>query len=171
MNFCANFFCQMYAKRIEMSMLGELNYFLGLQVKQCKDGMFINQAKYVKDLLKKLDLENIKSMNTPMSSSLKLDKDEHGKSVNIKRCRGMIESLLYLMANRLNIMFNVCLCTCFQANPKESNLVAVKRIFRYLSSTIELGLWYPKNTSFDLISYSDADFGGCKMDRKSTSGT
>ena len=90
------FLCKDFAtcmeKEFEMSMMGELNYFLGLQVKQCKNGIFINQAKYVKDLLNKFDLENIKSMSTPMSSSLKLDKDEHGKSVDIKRYRGMIGS-------------------------------------------------------------------------------
>ena len=72
-------------KEFEMSMMGEMNYFLGLQVKQCKDGIFVNQEKYVKELLKKFDLEGVKSMSTPMSSSLKLDKDDNGKSVDIKK--------------------------------------------------------------------------------------
>lgn len=83
----------------------------------------------------------------------------------------MIGSLLYLTASRPDIMFSVCLCARFQSCPKESHLVAVKRIFRYLLGTINLGLWYPKLTSFELMSYSDADFAGCKIDRKSTSGT
>jgi hypothetical protein len=85
--------------------------------------------------------------------------------------RGMIGSLLYLTASRPDIMFCVCLCARFQSCPKESHLVAVKRIFRYLLGTIDLGLWYPKFTLLDLVRYSDADFAGCKIDRKSTSGT
>ena len=106
-----------------------------------------------------------------MSSSTKLDKDERGKSVDIKLYRSMIGSLLYLTASRPDILFSVCLCARFQSNPKESHLVAVKRIFRYLLDTPTLGLWYPKGSTFDLIGYSDADFAGCKVDRKSTSGT
>ena len=83
----------------------------------------------------------------------------------------MIGSLLYLTASRPDIMFSVCLCARFQSCPKESHLSAVKRIFKYLAGTIEIGLWYPKFTTFDLVGYSDADFAGCKVDRKSTSGT
>ena len=83
----------------------------------------------------------------------------------------MIGSLLYLTASRPDIMYSVCLCARFQACPKESHLNAVKRIFRYLKGTIDIGLWYPKCDNFELICYSDADFGGCKIDRKSTSGT
>ena len=84
--------------------------------------------------------------------------------------RGMIGSLLYLTASRPDIYFSVYLCGHFQANPKESHLIAIKRIFRYLVGTQDLGLWYPKDTSFDLVGYSDADFAGSKMDGKSTSG-
>ena len=83
----------------------------------------------------------------------------------------MIGSLLYLTASRPDIMFSVCMCARFQSNPRETHICAVKRIFRYLSGTINLGLWYPKGAAFNLISYSDADFGGCRLDRKSTSGT
>ena len=83
----------------------------------------------------------------------------------------MIGSLLYLTASRPDIMFSVCLCARFQADPKESHLLAIKRIFRYLFGTSSLGLWYPREANFDLISYSDADFSECKIDRKSTSGT
>ena len=80
-------------------------------------------------------------------------------------------SLLYLTASRPYIMFATCLCARFQANPKESHLIAVKRIFRYLKGTQNLGLWYPKDTCFNLVGYSDADYAGCKVDRKSTSGS
>ena len=106
-----------------------------------------------------------------MSPSTKLNKDEEGKPVDVNLYRGMIGSLLYLTASRPDIMFNVCLCAQFQSCPKESHLIAVKRIFRYLLGTIDLGLQYNKSNSFDLISYTDVDFAGCKIDSKSTSGT
>ena len=167
--------CEDFAKSMssefEMSMMGELNFFLGLQIKQSKEGIFINQAKYVKEMLKKFEMEDAKPMNTPMSSSIKLDKDEHGVAVDTTKYRGMIGSLLYLTASRPDIMFSVGLCARFQSNPKESHLSAVKRILRYISGTKNLGLWYPKGSHLDLLSFSDADWAGCSIDRKSTSGT
>ena len=155
----------------EMSMMGELNYFLGLQIKQCKEGIFINQAKYTKELLKKFGMYDSKIAGTPMSTSIKLDNDEKGKSIDQTKYRGMIGLLLYLTASRPDIMFSVCMCATYQSNPKESHLSAVKRIFRYLVGTQNLGLFYSRGVAFYLISYSDADFVGCKLDRKSTSGT
>ena len=154
-----------------MSMEGELGYFLGLYIRQMDEGIFINQAKYVKDLLKKYGLEGCKKISTPMATSTKLDADEEGKAVDQKTYRGMIGSLLYLTASRLDIQFSVCLCTRFQANPTESHLIAVKRIFRYLSETVNVGLWYPKGCEFTLHAFSDTDYAGCKLDQKSTSGT
>ena len=153
-----------------MSMMGELNFFLGLQVKQLKEGTFINQGKYIRDLLKKYEMEEAKEKNTPMGTSIKLDQDEKGKDVDQKKYRGMTGSLLYLTASRPDIMYSVCLCARFQANPKESHLNAIKRIFRYLKGTKDLGLWYSKGENFELICYSDADFGGNKVDRKSKIG-
>ncbi|KAH9650254.1 hypothetical protein KPL70_026300 [Citrus sinensis] len=134
-------FSSCMSKEFEMSMMGELKYFLGLQIKQNEEGIFINQAKYVKDLLKRFGIDDSKTKNTPMSTTTKLDKDEKGKEVDIKMYRGMIGSLLYLTASRPDIMFSVCLCARFQSCPKESHLLAVKRIFRYLSGTIDIGLW------------------------------
>ena len=119
----------------EMSMMGELIFFLGLQIKQMKEGTFINQAKYTKKLLKRFGMENAKTCGTSMNPSAKLDKDENGKSVDEKRYRGMIRSLLYLIAIRLDIMFSICLCARYQSNPKKSHLCVVKRIFRYLLKT------------------------------------
>ena len=116
-------------------------------------------------------MENAKHIDTPMSTTCYLDKDKTGQLIDIKKYRGMIGSLLYLCASRLDIMFSVCICARCQANPKESHLNAVKRIMTYLLGTINLGLWYPKNSSYYLIGYSDFDFVGCKNDRKSTSGT
>jgi transposase InsO family protein len=163
-------FSDIMCSEFEMSLMGELNFFLGLQVHQSKKGIFVNQSKYTKDLLKKFKMDQSKAAKTPMSSTLSLDQDKTGISVNQKEYRGMIGSLLYLTASRPDIMFSVCMCARFQADPKESHLVAVKRIFRYLNGTKELGLWYPKQKDFTLIGYSDADFAGYKVDRKSTSG-
>ena len=125
----------------------------------------------MKDLLKKYGLEGCKKISTPIATSTKLDADEIGKVVDQKTYRGMIGSLLYLTASRPDIQFSVCLCARFQANPKESHLIAVKRIFRYLSETINVGLWYPKGYKFTLHAFSDAGYAGCKLDQKSTCGT
>ena len=100
-----------------------------LQIKQKKDDIFINQGKYIKDLLKRFGMEHIKKADTPMGSSTNLDMDENGKNIDITKYRGMIGSLLYLTASRPDIMFNVCLCAYFQACPKESHVSAVKCIF------------------------------------------
>ncbi|KHN11071.1 Copia protein, partial [Glycine soja] len=133
--------------------------------------IFINQSKYCKELIKRFGMDSAKHMSTPMSTNCYLDKDESGQSIDIKQYRGMIGSLLYLSASRPDIMFSVCMCARFQSNPKQSHLSAVKRIMRYLLGTINLGLWYPKNSTCNLIGYSDSDFAGSKTDRKSTSGT
>ncbi|KAJ9546677.1 hypothetical protein OSB04_019220 [Centaurea solstitialis] len=154
----------------KMSMMGELTYFLGLQIKQSEKGIFINQGKYVLDMLKKFDLTSCTPMKTPMAPPLSLDKDSNGKPVDVTLYRGMIGSLLYLTASRPDIMYSTCLCARYQAEPKESHLTDVKRIFRYLKGTPNLGLWYSKDSGFDLTAYSDSDFAGCKIDRKSTTG-
>ncbi|GAU10529.1 hypothetical protein TSUD_418010 [Trifolium subterraneum] len=154
----------------EMSMMGELGFFLGLQIKQLEDGIFINQEKYVNDLLKKYKMNEAKIMSTPMHPSTSLDKDEKGKDVSEKEYRGMIGSLLYLTASRPDIVFAVGLCARFQTSLKESHLIAVKRIFRYLVGTPDVGLWYKKGSHFDLQAYCDADYAGDKIERKSTSG-
>ncbi|KAJ9538188.1 hypothetical protein OSB04_030921 [Centaurea solstitialis] len=154
----------------KMSMMGELTFFLGLQIKQSEKGIFINQGKYVLDILKKFDLTSCTPMKTPMAPPLSLDKDSKGKPVDVTLYRGMIGSLLYLTASRPDIMYSTCLCARYQAEPKESHLTVVKRIFRYLKGTPNLGLWYSKDSGFDLTAYSDSDFAGCKIGRKSTTG-
>ncbi|KAK2979423.1 hypothetical protein RJ640_016335 [Escallonia rubra] len=158
-------------REFEMSMMGELTFFLGLQIKQSKEGIFISQSKYTRELLKRFGLDNAKPRGTPISPSVNLVKDENGKDVDNKLFHGMIGSLLYLTASRPDIMFSVCICARFQACPKESHLSAVKRIFKYLSSTLNLGLWYPRSFLLDLVGFSDSDYAGCLVDRKSTSGT
>ena len=96
-----------------------------------------------------------------MSTTTSLDKDENGKQVDQKLYRGMIGSLLYITTSRPDIIFSVCLCIRYQSNPKESHLKAVKRIVKYLKHTSNFGLYYPKSSTFDLMTYSDADFAGC----------
>ena len=115
-------------------------------------------------------MEETKTMKTPMSSSIKLDKDEKGKSIDSTMYRGMIGSLLYLTA-RPDIMYSVCLCARFQSCPKKSHLSVVKRILKYLKGTMDIVLWYPKSHNFELIGFSNADFSGCRVERKNTSRT
>jgi hypothetical protein len=155
----------------EMSMMGELTYFLGLQIKQLSEGTFIYQTKYCKELLKKFGMSDSRHIDTPMAPSCMMDKDEKGSDVEITKYRGIIGSLLYLTASRPNIMYSACLCARYQSCPKESHLKAVKRILRYLNGTSQFGLCYPKGHECSLVGYSDSDFAGCKLDRKSTSGT
>ncbi|KAI3706786.1 hypothetical protein L6452_24752 [Arctium lappa] len=139
-------------------------------IKKSDKGTFISQGKYVKDMLNKFDLTQTSAMKTPMAPPLTLNKDPSGKPVNVTAYRGMIVSLLYHTTSRPDIMYSNFLCERYQTEPKESHLIAVKRIFRYLKGTPNLGLWYPKDSRFDLTGYSDSDFAGCKLDRKSTTG-
>ncbi|GJS85678.1 hypothetical protein Tco_0752219 [Tanacetum coccineum] len=134
-----------------------------------EDGIFFNQSKYIKEILKKFGLEDSEPMKTPVSSDTKLTKDEEYESVDSTKYRGMIGTLLYLTASRPDIMFSVCLCARFQEVPKTSHLEAVKRIFRYIKGTTHLGLWYPKGTDIETVVYADSDHAGDYMDRKSTS--
>jgi len=147
-----------------MSMMKELSFFLGMQVKQSKDGIFLSQSKYCKEILKKFEMESCKEASTPMPSSCYMDVDVVGKEVDQTKYRALIGSLLYLTASRPNIMFGVCLCARFQANPKESHLKVAKRILKYIKGTTNVGLWYPSHSFIHLIEYSNSDFAGCKLD-------
>ncbi|KAI3747844.1 hypothetical protein L6452_10529 [Arctium lappa] len=167
--YCKNF-SNLMVSRFQISMMGEMNFFLGLQVKQLSTGIFIDQSKYILDILRKYKMENCKSIGTPMAPGTKIHTDSSGKSVDVRTYRGMIGSLMYLTSSRPDIMFSTCLCSRYQVAPKESHLAAVRRIFIYLKGTADLGLWYPKDTGFQLTAYSDADHAGCMLDRKSTSG-
>jgi hypothetical protein len=137
-------------QKFEMSMMGELKYFLGFQVKQLQEGAFISQTKYIQDILNKFGMKDAKPIKTPMGTNGHLDLDTGGISVDQKVYRSMIGSLLYLCASRPDIMLSVCMCARFQADPKEIHLRAVKRIMRYLVYTPKFGLWYPRGSTFDL---------------------
>ena len=117
-------FVDLMQNEFEMSLMGQLNYFLGLQIKQTPHGLFILQEKYTRELLEKFKFKDFKSKATPMANGVKIDVDEKGKSVDQKQYRGMISSLLYLTASRPDILFSVCLCARFQSNPKEPHLSA-----------------------------------------------
>ncbi|GJS11822.1 putative ribonuclease H-like domain-containing protein [Tanacetum coccineum] len=156
--------------RFQMSSMGELTFFLGLQVKQNKEGIFISQDKYVAEILKKFDLVSVKTAITPMETKVALTKDEEAVDVDVHLYRSMIGSLMYLTASRPDIMYAVCVCSRFQVTPKTSHLNAVKRIFKYLKGKPNLGLWYPRESPFDLEAFSDSDYGGSNLDRKSTTG-
>ncbi|GJT10312.1 putative ribonuclease H-like domain-containing protein [Tanacetum coccineum] len=140
----------------------------GLQVKQKENRIFISQDKYVTEILKKFSFIDVKTASTPMETQKLLLKDEDGEEVDVHLYRSMIGSLMYLTSSRPDIMFAVCACARYQVNPKVSHLHAVKRIFRYLKGQPKLGLWYPKDSPFDLVAYTDSDYAGASLDKKST---
>ncbi|XP_070045843.1 uncharacterized mitochondrial protein AtMg00810-like [Nicotiana tomentosiformis] len=163
-------FAKLMGSEFEISMMGELTFFLGLQVKQSLKGTLIGQQKYIKELLKRFDMEASKVIDTPIATATRLDMDEPSSPVNQTMYRGIIGSLLYLTASRPDIIFSIGLCARFQSNPKESHLNAAKRILRHLKGTHDLVLYYPSGDNLDLIGYTDADYAGYLVDRKSTSG-
>ncbi|GJS61850.1 putative ribonuclease H-like domain-containing protein, partial [Tanacetum coccineum] len=128
------------------------------------------EAAYVAEILKKFNFANVKTVSTPIETQKPLVKDEEASDVDVHLCRSMMGSLMYLTTSRPAIMFAVCACSRFQITPKSSHLSAVKRIFRYLKGKPKLGLCYPRVSSFDLESYSDSDYAGANLDRKSTTG-
>ncbi|GKB63226.1 putative ribonuclease H-like domain-containing protein [Tanacetum coccineum] len=140
------------------------------KVQQKEDGIFISQDKYVVEILKKFDFATVKTVSTLIESNKALVKDEEAEAVDVHLYRSMIGSLMYLTASMPNIMFVVCAYARFQVTPKTLYLHAVKRIFRYLKGQSKLGLWYPRDSPFDLEAFSDSDYAGASLDRKSTTG-
>nr|GEV17177.1 retrovirus-related Pol polyprotein from transposon TNT 1-94 [Tanacetum cinerariifolium] len=157
-NLCDDF-AKIMHDEFEMSMMG-VELLLGSSNQKMEDGIFFNQSKYIKKMLKKFGLKDSKSNKTPMSTEIKLTKDDEANSVDSSKYRGMIGSLLYLTASSPDIMFSVRLCARFQENPKTTHLEAVKRIFRYIIGTSHLGEWYPKGTRIETVVYADSDNAG-----------
>nr|GEV65128.1 hypothetical protein [Tanacetum cinerariifolium] len=157
------------ACRFEMSLMGDMKSFLGLQIHQSPHGIFINQAKYALEILHKHGMEKGQSIGTPMAMKPKLDAVLSGNPVDQTDYRSKIGSLIYLTSIRPYIVQAVCYCARYQSRPTEKHLKEVKRIFRYLRGTINMGRWYPKGSSFGLKSFSDADHAGCIDTHKSTS--
>jgi hypothetical protein len=157
-------FQEIIENEFQMSMMGELIFFLCIQVKQMKLGTFVHQAKYTKDLLKKFNMAKLKPMSTLMSMGTTLDPDENDEAIDQREYRSMIGSLLYLTVTRPDIQFTVCMCGRFQSFSRSSHWIAVQRIFRYLKHTPEFWIWFSAFSSLDLVGFSDADFVGCGID-------
>ena len=144
--------------------------FLGLQIVQNKEGIFISQTKYLKNLLKRFGLETCKPIGTPMVTRHKLSKKDEMPTIEQKKYRSMIGGLQYLNHTRPDIENAVGIIARFQADPRETHYVVVKRIFRYLKGTSNYGIWYDKDNDFTLFIYIDADWVEDMDDRKSISG-
>ena len=140
-----------------MSMIREITHFLGLQICQHESCIFLSQSKYAKNLVKKFGLESASSVRTPMSPNVKLTINLLGKSVDSSLYRSMIGSLLYLTASRPDISYSVGVCARDQANPKESHMIALKRIIKYVKTIANFGVWYSMDTKSILARYSDAN--------------
>jgi len=151
------YFVESMTKEFEMSMVGEMKYFLGLQIKQTDEGVHISQSTYAKGLIQRFGIQTAKTSKTPMSATAKLSVDEAGMSVDEKLYRGMIGSLVYLTASRHDLCFSVGVCATYQANPKQSNLNAVKWILKYVKGTTDVGFFYSKQTNQNLVGFCDAD--------------
>jgi hypothetical protein len=151
-------------------MPGELTVFLGLQVTQTDKGIFISQTKYIKEMLKKFQMEDCKPMSTPMVTGCKLILDDDSPKVVQTMYRSMVGIMLYETTKGPDIIQVVGLIGRFQCAPKETHFKAVKRIFRYLRATLDFGLWYPKTKYFTLNAYTDVYWDGSVDDRKSTNG-
>nr|GEU50787.1 retrovirus-related Pol polyprotein from transposon TNT 1-94 [Tanacetum cinerariifolium] len=159
------------SSKFQMSMIGQMIFFLGLQVSQSPEGIFINQSKFALETLKKYGMDSCDHVDTPMVDRLKLDEDPLGIPVNQTQFHSMVGSLMYLTTSRPDLVFAVCMCARYQASPTKKHLEALKRVFWYLKKTINWGLWYPKDTAMELTAYADADHAGCQDTRRSTSGS
>jgi hypothetical protein len=159
-------FAEEMKKEFEMSMIGEINYFLGLQIVQDKEGIFISQTKYLKDLLKRFGLETCKVVGTPMVTGHKLSTKDETPNVEQKKYKPMIGGLQYLTHTRLDIKNVVGIIARFQANPREAHYAPVKSIFRYLKGTPEFRFLYDRSNDFTLYAYTDADWKVVWMTKK-----
>ena len=143
--------------KFKMSMIGELNHFLGLQICQQESGIFLSQSKYARNLVKKFGLESASSIRTSMSPNVKLTINLLGKSIDSSLYKSMIGNLLYLTASRPDISYSVGVCARYQSNLKESHMIAFKRIIKYVQTTTDFGVWYSNDINDVLARYSNAD--------------
>ncbi|GKC50826.1 retrovirus-related pol polyprotein from transposon TNT 1-94 [Tanacetum coccineum] len=163
-----NLFAKLMKDNFEISMIGELKFFLGLQVHQSPSGIFIRQSQYILEILKKHGMEKCNSIGTSMATS-KSNTDLQGTPTIQTNYCSMIGGLMYLAASLPDISFAPFVCTHYQARLTEKHLKKVKRIFRYLRQTINMGIWYSKDSRFEVIAYSYTDHVVCHDDWKSTS--
>ena len=154
----------------EMSDLGLMHYFLGIEVMQSDDGIFLSQKKYVGEILNKFHMKDCNSVSTPVECGMKLHKDHDGKKVDSTLYKQIVGSLMYLTTTRPDIMYSVSLISRYMENPTELHLLAAKRILRYLQGTRGLGIYYKKGEKSSLVGFTDSDYAGDQDDRRSTSG-
>ncbi|GJR99532.1 retrovirus-related pol polyprotein from transposon TNT 1-94 [Tanacetum coccineum] len=164
-------FAKIMTSKFKISMMGQMTFFLGLKISQSPRGIFINQSNYALEIIKKYGMLSSDPIDTLMVNKSKLDKDLQGKLVNPIHYRGMIGSLMYITSNRPDLVFVVFMYARYQAKPTEKHLNAVKRIFPYLKGTIDMGLWYSKDSCITLTAYADAEHARCQDTRQSTSGS
>ena len=163
-------FAKKMCSEFEISMVGELTFFLGLQIKQTAFGIFVSQPKYAQELPKKFGMMSSKHSRTPMSTTVKLSLDSAGKDYNETLYRSIIGSLLYLTASHPDISFSVGVCAGCQSKPKELHVSVVKRILKYVGGIVDYGIWMSKDTAIAIVGFSDADWASCVDDCKSTLG-
>ncbi|XP_061989507.1 uncharacterized mitochondrial protein AtMg00810-like [Rosa rugosa] len=157
-------------KEFEMTDLGELHHFLGIEVQQSKEGIFMSQESYAKEVVMKFKMEHANPVVTPCITCLKLSKNGEGKSVNSTMFRSLVDNLMYLIATRPDIMYAVSLVSRFMEKPYANHWEAAKRFLRYVIGTIDYGIFYQANVPVNLVGYTDSDLAGSIDDNKSTSG-
>lgn len=154
----------------EMTDLGKMHYFLSMEISQSREGIFICQKRYVKEMLKKFSMENCKPVSTHLMQNLKLIKDDGGRKTDEKIYRSLVGSLLYLTITRPDITFAANLLSRFRQEPTEMHFQAAKRVLRYIKGNTEMGIWFKRSEKLDLTGYTDSDWAGSMDDMKSTSG-
>nr|GFA65091.1 uncharacterized mitochondrial protein AtMg00810-like [Tanacetum cinerariifolium] len=156
-----NEFANSMTTKFKMSMMGKMPFFLGLQISQSPRGIFINQSKYASEILKKYGMLFSDSVDTPLVEKSKLDEDLQGNPIYATLYHGMIGSVMYLTFSRPDLTYAVCLCARYQEKPTEKHLNVVKQIFQNLKKTINMGLWYSKDTGMSLTAYADTNHARC----------
>ncbi|KAK2973292.1 hypothetical protein RJ640_029742 [Escallonia rubra] len=159
------------AHEFEMSDMGLMSYYLGIEVKQMEDRIFISPEAYAKEVLKKFNMFDCNPVNTPMECGVKLSRAEKGlQKVDPKLFRSLVGSLRYLTCTRLDILFLVGLVSRFMENPSKTHMKAAKRILRFLKGTLDCGIFYSASDEYKLMGYCDSDYAGDTVNRKSNTG-
>ncbi|XP_050150594.1 uncharacterized mitochondrial protein AtMg00810-like [Malus sylvestris] len=163
-------FKRVMTKEFEMTDIGLMAYYLGIEVKQNEEGIFISQESYTKEILKKFKMDDCKPISTPVECGVKLTKHDEGESVDPTFFKSLVGSLRYLTCTRPDILYAVGLVSRYMENPTTTHLKTAKRILRYLKGTVNFGLFYSSSDNYKLVGYSDSDWAGDFDDRKSTTG-
>jgi hypothetical protein len=163
-------FKQSMMNEFEMTDLGKMKYFLGIEVLQRPDGVFIGQRKYAQEVLDRFKMDQCNPVKNPVVPGHKLNKDEDGVRIDSTLYKQIVGSLMYLTATRPDITFVVSLISRYMEHPTEMHLQAAKRVLRYVKGTSSLGVFYKKEGNHELLGYTDSDYAGDQNDRKSTSG-